>query len=279
MLIDTIIHEDIYGNKSLYERLKEETKEINLDGLISKIVDWKVEERHSYIKIKIDRVMVSSEYIAQHLAIYSIGMRQTIQEFTIAMSKVIREEAAITFQESIVLAGELIGLGKDIIYTINPPNIKSLFTLSKDTIEYIQGKMYIPPQLIPPREWISNTEGGFQSFDSHIQLGKFPNNEIQCLDTINYLQSIPLKLDSYITNMEEEPNKELVGESLEQFDSHVKQAKKLYREYESKPFHFIWKYDKRGRIYSLGFHINIQAYGYKKACISLANKYHITGEL
>lgn len=279
MLVETLINEDIYGNRDLYNILKKEIEPIDLSSLVQKIITWKAETRPSYIKARINKVMVSSEYIAEHLAIYSFGMSQTIQEFTISISKVLREEADLTFIESISISGEVVGLAKDILYKIENLRVISLHTLSNDALDYIQKKMYIPPQLVPPRDWISNTEGGFQSFDSHIQLGKFPNSENQCLDVINYLQSIPLKLDSYITNMEEEPNKELVGNSLAQWTVYKQQSKELYRDYSNKEFYFIWKYDKRGRIYSLGYHINLQAHGFNKACISLANKYHIEGEL
>ena len=42
-------------------------------------------------------------------------------------------------------------------------------------------------------------------------------------------------------------------------------------------FYFTWKYDKRGRIYSQGYHVNIQSTSFKKSLINLHNKLVVTG--
>ena len=44
-------------------------------------------------------------------------------------------------------------------------------------------------------------------------------------------------------------------------------------------FHLTHKVDKRGRIYSCGFHINTQGNAYKKASIDLAKEEIVTGIL
>ena len=43
-------------------------------------------------------------------------------------------------------------------------------------------------------------------------------------------------------------------------------------------FYFGWKYDKRGRLYSQGYHINPQGNEYRKAMLSFANKETLTSE-
>lgn len=280
-MIEQIINEDIYGNKSLYNMLMDEIKEINLKELEDKILTWKTEPRHSSIKVLIDRVMVSSEWIAKHLAIYSISKKQTIQELTMAITRVIKEDASLNYYQSLIVGGELIGLGKNILYTIDTITqiVTSKYKLTGDIVDYINLRMYIPPQIEPPREWINNTNGGYQSFDSHIQLGKFPQDVDQALDVINYLQNIPLKLDNYIINMEIESNKVMNGNALTQFLKFKEQVKKLYAQYKNRVFYFIVKFDKRGRMYTCGYHINIQGQGFQKAAISLANTYYITGDL
>ena len=46
---------------------------------------------------------------------------------------------------------------------------------------------------------------------------------------------------------------------------------------EDNEFYFIWKYDKRGRMYSQGYDINLQGSEYKKATIEFSKQELITG--
>lgn len=60
------------------------------------------------------------------------------------------------------------------------------------------------------------------------------------------------------------------------WDNYLKQCEIVKSELGSKSFYFKWAYDKRGRVYSKGYHINIQANEYHKACLSFSKAVELT---
>ncbi len=77
---------------------------------------------------------------------------------------------------------------------------------------------------------------------------------------LKILNRIPLQLNQLVLEMEEiAPAKEFEGEILK--------ARELYQEYANTVFYMNHLFDKRGRIYMDGYHINHQSYEYKRALI------------
>jgi DNA-directed RNA polymerase len=56
-------------------------------------------------------------------------------------------------------------------------------------------------------------------------------------------------------------------------------SRKTYEKYSDKEFYFIVQFDKRGRMYTHGYHITNQGSGYKKALVNFSKKQLITGGL
>jgi len=87
------------------------------------------------------------------------------------------------------------------------------------------------------------------------------------------LQSIKWELDPEILQLREKPNKTLdTPEKSMQFDLMKTTSSRVYKEYTDIPFYFMWKFDKRGRMYSSGYHINFQSTDYKKALLSFVKQ-------
>ena len=82
------------------------------------------------------------------------------------------------------------------------------------------------------------------------------------LDTLEYLSSVAYGLDlDFIEANLDDTNR---SEGVSKFNSKLRD---MAKEYSTKPFYFEWNYDKRGRIYSKGYLINVQSNEYGKALL------------
>lgn len=133
------------------------------------------------------------------------------------------------------------------------PNLK----LDLDTLATLDNLMYQPPMVCKPNDWTSNRDGGWLSVDKHCVLGKGnshgQNQNLMCLNT---LQHVRWKLDQSIMFNFADKN-EYKGDNA------------LLINYADKPFYFVWRYDKRGRVYSEGYNINLQSNEYRRAMVSM----------
>lgn len=165
-------------------------------------------------------------------------------------------------------------------YPDNPTGTLAIEPKVKPSYEVkcvIDRYQYLPPNLVKPL-WATNSSGGMLTAPDHCILGKNnKHNKRQNLNTLNILQEIEWVLDPKMLAYEEEPNKELdTPDKVKQFQLLKDTSQYVYNMYKDKKFYFIWKYDKRGRMYSQGYHINLQATDYKKSILSFAKKEVIT---
>lgn len=140
----------------------------------------------------------------------------------------------------------------------------SKLILDKTNREAIENLQFLPPMKIRPFAWNNNTDGGWAHSKQHLMLGKSlgKHDEFLCYDVINTLQEIPWELDHATLSTERQTN-------------HTMNKQKFLRvvnEYMNNSFHFVWRYDSRGRMYSSGYDLNIQSNEYGKALLSKANK-------
>ena len=85
------------------------------------------------------------------------------------------------------------------------------------------------------------------------------NNTIN-LDVLEYLSSVGYGLDiDFIKSNLDDTNR---SEGVSKFNAKLRDM-----EYSTRPFYFEWNYDKRGRIYSKGYLINVQSNEYGKALL------------
>lgn len=263
------------------ESIKDELLEME-----DKINDYLIKgEMNSYYESKNQRIKGithSGKEIANYIALISLGRRIPIQE---AIGKLLHKLFDGISKDNLTTTAELFGVVKDIIYSVerkmHEVYLVPLFELEEDIVEYLNDLMYLPPMMEKPIEWNSNTGGGLKTIKEHLILGSTNNKhyKYQAYDVVNILQDIKWRLDVDTVDTKEEPNKILDGEALDQFINHSKQSSKLYNRYKYTDFYFMWKYDKRGRIYSSGYHINLQSTSYKKASLNFAKKELIEGTL
>ena len=274
-LFEDLIGESIKDSKDLIETM------------VTQLDAYRVSSEHWESKrLLLASCTTISAYIAEKLYQYTVGRELSIQNIANALSTDVKEKD-MDYITSVTLATYLIEGAIDIIYTVKRVNdelvVSSKFILDEEEADAFDTVMYPPPMLSKPLEWTDNRSGGWLTNEEHIILGNSYNrhDEYQAVDAINQLQAIEWELDPYIIAMEEEANSEEFETVKQQltWGAHKELSKKIYQEYLGRKFHFVWRFDKRGRSYSSGYHINIQSTGYKKASLTFGNKHLITGEL
>lgn len=186
--------------------------------------------------------------------------------------------------DGVKTAAEILAVLKDEgIYTLYKPgemgtymSIESHYKLNDETIMAINKCKYLPPMLCIPKNWESNCYGGYISAHSSVILGDGNHHiENQSLDVLNIIQKVAFELDTEVLKEPEVSSKEL--DTLDKERSHaqlVKESRQIYQDMlgHGNEFYFVHKYDKRGRMYSQGYHINLQSYQYKKALLNFKTK-------
>lgn len=183
------------------------------------------------------------------------------------------------------------------VYELYKPNkyasvlVIANFELSDDLKEFIDNAQYLPPSKTLPKFLIHNRSSGYRTIkhDSLILGGSHNHhNEDICLDVLNIMNSIPLVLNQEILSIQQESETDLddiedfegtalekqkaISQQKENWGLFLKRSELAYSLMEDEPFYLTNKVDKRGRIYTQGYAINIQGNSYQKACIDLARK-------
>ena len=166
--------------------------------------------------------------------------------------------------------------------------------LDAEVTQYADNALYLPPLIIKPRKVRHNRDSGYitQRGESLI-LGFYENHHDDniCLDVLNTLNSNEYELDTdFINQYEEQWHREELSqqeyEELSHADREIynmdeKNWKKFQEQgkffqhlmiHHGNSFYLCNKVDKRGRIYSSGYHVNVQGSSFKKAMVNF--KHH-----
>lgn len=181
----------------------------------------------------------------------------------------------------------------------------SRIPLSQELNEFIWSSAFLPPMVCEPLEIRKNYDGVYLSHKESMLLGAQNHHEGNiCLDVLNLINKVPLKLATdFLCKVEEDPNSEFTVEKakakalkkgkvitdakaeiiVQNQKEHWHRFKKVgYAFYQlmvqmGNTFHLPHKYDKRGRLYAMGYHITTQGTSFKKASIELANEEIVEG--
>jgi hypothetical protein len=147
-----------------------------------------------------------------------------------------------------------------------------------DSLDWINDTTFNPPLVEPPKEVTSNRNCGFHKIQEPVILGSLTDHdEQQNLDAINQLNEIEWVLDPHVLAEPEVPGKPFEDQqSHENFVQMAQESKFIYRMLGDKPFWLAWQYDCRGRMYSHGYHVNLQAAEYKKALLNFNHYEELT---
>ena len=160
--------------------------------------------------------------------------------------------------------------------------VVSNIPLSEKLVTFIEESQFLPPMVCEPLELTHNYSSGYLTHNDSLILGTGNHHDGDiCLDVLNTMNKVALKLDTeFLSQVEEEPTFDLdTQDKLDQWNKFKEQSYMMYSLLASQGnrFFFNWKVDKRGRAYSQGFHLNPQGTAFKKSCLEFAKEELVTG--
>lgn len=158
----------------------------------------------------------------------------------------------------------------------------SRIPLPLTVVHFVENSEYLPPMVCSPLELTHNFSSGYLTHNDSLILGTGNHHDGDiCLDVLNLMNNVALKLDTdFLSTVEEAPTFEIT--SQDQADLWAVFKKQSYTFYKlmvecGNRFYLTHKVDKRGRIYACGYHITTQGTAFKKAQLELANEELVTG--
>lgn len=160
--------------------------------------------------------------------------------------------------------------------------IVSRIPFSESLIQFINESQYLPPMVCEPKPLVNNFSSGYLTHSDSLILGSGNHHDGDlCLDVLNIMNKTPLKLcTDLLCQHEENPTFDLDDDTKKlQWNNFKLQSYRFYTLLTSQGnrFYLTHKVDKRGRIYSQGYHINTQGSAFKKAMIELADEEIVEG--
>lgn len=164
--------------------------------------------------------------------------------------------------------------------------------MKSSVMEEINKYQFPLPLIIPPKKVKRNKDTGYYSefteYGSIILNGQYHENDVN-LDHINRINSVKLSINSAIAHKIKNNWKNINAKKNGESDNDYKKRLKNFHKYNQATYDIINgmvmlgnciyisnKYDKRGRCYAVGYHINPQGNCWNKATIEFYNKEKIT---
>lgn len=165
-----------------------------------------------------------------------------------------------------------------------------IYGISDDVALELESFQYPLPIVSEPKLVKCNTDTGYYVGKGSIILKKNHHDMDVCLDHINRMNNIRLSINwdvaKFVKNKWSSLDKPKEGETRQEFEKRVRAFEKYDRTAkdvmelvtkEGNEFSLGHKYDKRGRTYSQGYHINYQGTSWNKAVIEFTDKELVDG--
>ena len=156
--------------------------------------------------------------------------------------------------------------------------------LSNEVEQEIRLHMYPPPLVVEPKKLKDNKDTGYYIGSGTVMTRGSHTPKDVCIDVLNILNSFRYNLDlgvlahssKFKAILKRKPDQSLqnYNKAVRQwavFDSETRQLIDLY--YKDKNLWFTHAYDRRGRFYCRGYHINYQGNEWAKAIVQFTPQY------
>lgn len=139
---------------------------------------------------------------------------------------------------------------------------------------WINDTQFNLPLIEPPRKVKTNDSCGYHSIREPLLLGDFTQHDSPLNhEAINVLNAIEWSLDHFILNTPPVLPDNLDDKTADSLKEGIKVAHSYLKH---RPFHLAWQYDSRGRLYSHGYHVNLQSFEWIKATLNLYRAERLT---
>jgi hypothetical protein len=164
------------------------------------------------------------------------------------------------------------------------------YEVSDDVQEMLDRYQYPLPMVVKPKKVQKNFDTGYITVKGSVILNgsEYFDDKDMCLDHLNRANSVALSLSMETVFSEEgkylRPTRNQ-GEDFADFRKRLKQSDTFYAtsvtvmetiDALSDELYLTHKFDRRGRCYASGYHVNSQGTDYNKAVLQLAKKEVIT---
>lgn len=142
---------------------------------------------------------------------------------------------------------------------------------------------YPLPMIEEPNKVTHNKQTGYQTIPGSVILKNNHHEDDVCLDHINRVNKVPLKLNAdvvaFMQNTWKNLDKKKPDETQDEYEIRLKAFQKfdwVSRDVlagilaQNNKFWLTHKYDKRGRTYTMGYQINYQGNDWQKACVEFS---------
>lgn len=161
-----------------------------------------------------------------------------------------------------------------------------VYDISADVQDMLARYQYPLPMITKPNEVKNNSDTGYETIRGSVVLNGsvYFKDKDMCLDHLNRSNSVALKVNLDVVKSEEgkyiKPHRNH-GEDFVDYNKRLRQASVFYDtslsvmedlNNLSDELYLTHKYDRRGRTYASGYHVNTQGTDYNKAVLDLANK-------
>lgn len=173
----------------------------------------------------------------------------------------------------------------DYIYKGEFLEIHSKWSMTEDMVNEYKSKIYKLPMVIPPNKVNMNHDNkgsGYYLDEKDSLILTHHHSKRICTDVIEILNNIPLTINKKVvkkavhTNsgcyQKENESKEEFQARMEHWKIFLKQTEFVHGMIGDNPFFLTHKFDTRGRVYDMGYHVHTQGDSYSKAVIQLANE-------
>ena len=279
---------------------------------VALLTEWLNGEYYSSKQARLAQVAILDLEAIVYKTVTTIAMKCTQFMPLVSVASLLAHQLKFADQrDGILTMTEIIAVLADIdLYDLDRANkfaqisVKTRIELSDELKERAQNSRFLPPLLHRPAVLRNNRHSGYTTLrgDSLI-LGGFQNhhdNHIS-LDVLNTLNRNQFEIDEeFISTIDEQPSAKVhnrLDEWEEDYDELSREEKEMYeleknnwQQYKEQcyvtyslmlrhgnKFYFQHKVDKRGRVYTYGYHLNPQGNSFKKAMLNLAHKEVATG--
>ena len=197
------------------------------------------------------------------------NQQETLQTCSARLGSFLEDETILAIKTGAEILSICDGLGFSIERPIYGQGNTFMVTCKLDRLSEVLSlqalEFYPMPELAIPDCPKSNAQ---------VLLGHRENRHENTLNmsVLSILGSVGYKLTPIAAMTEEKTE----GVRQEDWDNYLEQCEIVKSELGSKPFYFKWAYDKRGRVYSRGYHIQIQANEFHKACLAFSKSVDLT---